>query len=210
MKPLPPISALIERCRALAALDLILSPDWEYRYYSFNSQWAPGRQMASMRNGSGDEWFCLFHSDGWAAIKGVALESKAWSKGRDELSSALRSKLPDSISEFAIEPAFVWDTTSYVYYCLAENERWVRVNDETEFGRLSTGEDEALRVLTGGPQDYVHYASEYFEMAVPEVDVASLFSLTPITARIVDSLNPETDLGSIAKELYEGIGYPKQ
>lgn len=41
--------------RALAMLEAILSPDWEGRYYSFNSRWAPKQEMASMRNGEGDE-----------------------------------------------------------------------------------------------------------------------------------------------------------
>jgi len=28
-------------------LDAILSPEWEFRYYSFNSKWAEGEMMAS-------------------------------------------------------------------------------------------------------------------------------------------------------------------
>jgi hypothetical protein len=44
------------------------SPEWEYRYYLVDSLW--GREMvASMRNGSGDEYFILFDDHG-AAIKG--------------------------------------------------------------------------------------------------------------------------------------------
>lgn len=41
---LPESEALIRRTKALAALDLIPSPDWEDRYYSFNSRWAAGEQ----------------------------------------------------------------------------------------------------------------------------------------------------------------------
>jgi hypothetical protein len=55
--------------KALAMLDAILSPEWEYRYYSCNGKWAPGETMASMRNGSGDGYFILFNGHG-AAIKG--------------------------------------------------------------------------------------------------------------------------------------------
>jgi hypothetical protein len=32
--------------------------------YSFNSKWGEGEMMASMRNGSGDEYFILFDSHG--------------------------------------------------------------------------------------------------------------------------------------------------
>lgn len=47
-------------CRGLAALDALMSEEWQYRYYSFNAAWAPGERMASMRNGSGDDWFIVF------------------------------------------------------------------------------------------------------------------------------------------------------
>jgi hypothetical protein len=57
---LPPIEQLIRRCRALAVLDLILSPEWQYRYYSFNSKWSDAEQMASMRDGCGNEWWIVF------------------------------------------------------------------------------------------------------------------------------------------------------
>jgi hypothetical protein len=40
------IGDLIRQSKALAMLDAILSPEWEYRYYSFNSKWGPGEMMA--------------------------------------------------------------------------------------------------------------------------------------------------------------------
>lgn len=41
-------------------LDAILSPACERRSYSFNAGWADGEEMASMRNGSGDEYSIVF------------------------------------------------------------------------------------------------------------------------------------------------------
>lgn len=38
---LPPVASLHRITQSLAMLDGILCPEWEYRYYSFNSQWAP-------------------------------------------------------------------------------------------------------------------------------------------------------------------------
>lgn len=60
--------------RSLAMLDAILSPEWEYRYYSFNSKWAEGELMGSMRSGCGDYWFALFCSAG-VALHGIAHEA---------------------------------------------------------------------------------------------------------------------------------------
>ena len=56
---LPDIPSFRRLTRALAMLDAIMSPTWEFRYYSFNSRWWEGEMMASMRNGSGDHRFAL-------------------------------------------------------------------------------------------------------------------------------------------------------
>ena len=55
LKMLPEIDSLKRLSQSLAMLDAILEPDWELRYYSFNSHWGEGEMMASMRDGSGDE-----------------------------------------------------------------------------------------------------------------------------------------------------------
>jgi hypothetical protein len=61
------------QARALM-LEAIMSPDWEYRYYSFDSKWGLDEMMASMRNGQGDDFFILFNNNG-AIIKGFDHES---------------------------------------------------------------------------------------------------------------------------------------
>ncbi len=71
MTPRPPPATLKRTTQSFATLDLIVSPEWEDRYYSFDSNWSPSEQMASMRDGCGDEWFLLFGSSGWAALKGL-------------------------------------------------------------------------------------------------------------------------------------------
>lgn len=51
---LPDVEDLRKLTQALAMLDAIMSPGWEYRYYSFNSKWDEREMMASTSNGSGD------------------------------------------------------------------------------------------------------------------------------------------------------------
>ena len=60
---LPDIPTQRRLTQSLAVLGAILSPEWDLRYYSF-SKWAEGEMMASMRNGSGDDWFLLFGPPG--------------------------------------------------------------------------------------------------------------------------------------------------
>lgn len=86
LKSLPDIEDLRKLTQSLAMLDAIMSPEWEYRYYSFNSKWGEGEMMASMRNGSGDEYFILFDSHG-AILKGFDRESamSPWSAGEEKV-----------------------------------------------------------------------------------------------------------------------------
>ena len=53
IKQMPDISECQRIFKAAAMLDAILMPEWEYRYYSYNSQWDANEQMASMRDGEG-------------------------------------------------------------------------------------------------------------------------------------------------------------
>ena len=52
---LPSIQEVRRIAQSLAMLDAILSPEWDDRYHSFNSAWGLNEEMASMRNGSGDD-----------------------------------------------------------------------------------------------------------------------------------------------------------
>src|ERR1700722_13099293 len=76
---LPEVGGLRRLSQSLAMLDAILCPEWQYRYHSFNANWAAGEEMASMRNGCGDDYFIVF-SGADAIIKGFAHESEAWRK----------------------------------------------------------------------------------------------------------------------------------
>ncbi len=72
---MPSIEDLRHFTQSLAMLDAIIQREWEGRYYSFNSRWDQKQQMASMRNGEGDSWFCVFAPFG-AFLKGFDHESK--------------------------------------------------------------------------------------------------------------------------------------
>jgi len=166
--------------------------------------------MASMRNGCGDEWFCLFDSNGWAALKGLDHESKAWASGGERLSQALRDSIPELFQPFSIEPAFRWDSTSFAFYCMDESHTWVRVIENTKYSKLSTGEDELLSILLGSPKEYVRYAKEYLERDIDETIVASIFAGDTIIHHTISTLNPGLDVSAIANELIVEIGYPYQ
>jgi hypothetical protein len=74
IRQLPEISTVRDRSRAMAMLDAILSPDWESRFYSFDSRWSPTDKMASMRDGSGNDYSIVFTAAG-AYARGFDHES---------------------------------------------------------------------------------------------------------------------------------------
>lgn len=74
LEALPDVAQLRALLQSLATLDATLSPEWVYRYYSFNAHWSPNDEMGSMRDGSGDEFFAVFNFAG-CLINGIELKS---------------------------------------------------------------------------------------------------------------------------------------
>ena len=64
---MPDVDRLRLTLQSMAMLDAILSPEWQFRYYAFNTAWSTGEQMGSMRNGSGDHFFAHFGSAGYGS-----------------------------------------------------------------------------------------------------------------------------------------------
>lgn len=122
---LPDVESLKRLSQSLAMLDAILSPDWESRYYSFNSKWSAGEMMASMRDGSGDDYFILFNSSG-AIIKGFAQESpmspfvnepiKVW--------QGVLESVPSEFQDFLSEPSFSIEATTFCIWRRYSDSSW--------------------------------------------------------------------------------------
>src|SRR5688572_16886189 len=64
LSAVPDIPTLRKLLQSLAVLDAMNEPEWEFRYYSFNSKWDAGEMLGSMRNGSGDAFFIHFCAAG--------------------------------------------------------------------------------------------------------------------------------------------------
>jgi len=113
---LPSIENLKKNAQSLALLDAILMPDWEYRYFSFNSKWNVGEMMSSMRDGSGNEYFILFCPTG-------AVGKVFYSQMRI---GATVNPVPETFSSFKSENAF--SLTDATYFFLAKIGRKEVVN----------------------------------------------------------------------------------
>jgi hypothetical protein len=111
---LPDVDGLRLTLQSMAILDAILSPEWEFRYYSFNAGWAAGEQMGSMRNGTGDHFFAHFGPAGcW--LKGFAHEcpmtpyreapARAW--------PGVLDAVPIEFADCLREPAFIVEDVTF-------------------------------------------------------------------------------------------------
>ena len=195
---LPSIPELRAIAQSLAMLDAILCSEWQYRYFSFNSAWAPCMEMASMRNGSGDDWFLLLDSVG-AALKGFAHELAS----DHALGASLQTQVPHEFSAFLNEPAFSMQNATFCYWRKADDSTWHKVQGSLP----DDGSVEMLSHLVAGPSGYKEWAEAYYELPVDLQGVSAVFDHVPLSAAIVLALNSDADLDSTLREAAE-ISYP--
>ena len=204
---LPPPPDLERRCVALAMLDALLSPDWQFRYYSFNRRWSPedGTRMGSMRNGSGDDYFILFFPDGSAALKGFAHESGALA-GKSSIAGVLDG-LPARFAAFANEPAFTMAATTFCLW--SEGGAWQRSRTVPAAALAIDGSTKLLALLVGTPADYVAFARDYYDVTIAQAAVARFYALEPLTPALASALHADAAVAvaAIAAD-QDQIGYP--
>jgi hypothetical protein len=207
---LPDVDGLRRTLQAMAMLDAILCPEWQYRYYSFNAAWAAGEQVGSMRNGSGDDFFAHFGPAGcW--LKGFAHEYPM-SPYRERPARPWPGVLDAVPTEFEgclREPAF---GVGNVTFCI-----WRRYGDRAwQVGPVRFPPDDPdpdgsaflLAPLDGRPETYRAWAADYYERDVEPAAVEHVYRHRPLTPEVVARLNPEVSLDELAADAGE-IGYPR-
>jgi hypothetical protein len=210
---LPEISVLRAHCRALAMLDAILSPEWEYRRHSYDAHWASAEEMASMRNGSGDEYSIVFSGAG-VYVRGFDHESpmSPWAHEDGDLWPGVIDAVPEVFQAQVNEPAFMLEGTPSVTACL-----WLTTSDthwctgEIEFPDHHSdpdGADWLFALLTDRSAGaYRSFASDYLETETPLDAIEHVYALRPLSDKVVQALNPEMSMAELAKDITE-IGYP--
>jgi len=206
---LPDVTTLRRKAQSLAVLDAIMSPDWEYRYYSFNAKWDADEMMASRKNGSGDELYVLFNRVG-AILKGFDHESSMspWEREDQSLWPQVFDHVPSEFRTFLKEPSFDIPNTTFCVWRRNEDSLWHVGNIEYPDGdEKSDGSEEQLSLFAGGPELYVNFANEYFEQTIPLEAVGHVYRHEVLTEAVVKELNQDADIASLGPEL-TSIGYP--
>jgi hypothetical protein len=213
---LPAIGVVRRWSQSLAVLDAIMCADWQYRYFSFDAEFAPGQALASMRNGSGDEYSITF-SDQGAFLRGFDHESplSPFIQTPPALWPGILAGLPAALATTAEEPALTLRSVPMVTVAL-----W-RLDGDKQWhhGQIAyldawaneyadpDGSDWLFAQLDGRGESYVQYASEYFKRQLPAETVTAVIEHHPLTAALVRSLNPEWSHHDLTADLNR-IGYP--
>ena len=202
---LPDIAVLRRLTQSLAMLDAIIYPDWQYRNYSFKSQWGADDQMASMRNASGDDWFLLFDCHG-AAIKGFAHES---SLAADvSFPARMQTLVPPIFKGFLQEEAFSMDRATFCLWRRNDDPAWSVVSRQgSPVSSHFDGSEELLRILDGNPETYREWAEGYYERSIPLAPIRAIYAHEPLGEHLVSALNSSLSLADVNADAIE-IGYP--
>ena len=202
---LPDIPTLRWLTQSLAMLDAILCPEWEYRHYSFDANWGEGEQMASMRDGCGNDWFLLFDSGG-AVLKGYDHECAVARDGG--FAATMQASLPAGLQPFLDEPGFVMEYASFCLWRQNTDAAWQVVPSPVRgSGPYDDGSTGLLKLLDGKPGSYQTWAEYYLEREVLLSGVQSIYAHHPLDLALAVSLNPDAVWEDVLSDAAE-IGYP--
>lgn len=196
-------SVLIRKSKSLAILDAIFCQDWEFRYFSHNSKWAPHQEMGSMRDGEGNDYFILFNESG-AAIKGCYLDGGG--SGNENLIKEVNLKIPEIYLDFKTEPAFSISEASFVCWFDRFSGVWQKldgINNEI----YDDGYEYLTKWLREGSDFYKVWAEEYYEKNIDLSLVKDIFDFNPLDISLIKSINIEIDENLLLEDIKE-IGYP--
>ena len=201
---LPDANVFRELLRSMAMLDAIICPEWEYRYYSFNSQWANGEEMGSMRNGQGDDFFALFNAQG-CFLKGFVHDSPSALVEVD--SSTFYSGIPAEFESCVTEPAFSTEVVTFSIWRTYSEKKWNCNAVELTTGEDVDGSEYLLSPFDGNPDTYREWAEEYYERDVSLHGVTAVFEQQSLTEEIISLLNADLRISDLAEDIRE-INYP--
>lgn len=233
---LPNQKELQNICKSISALEAIICPEWEYRYYSYQKDWSETEEFCEMRNGQGDQMLIVFSKNG-TCINGFAHESEmnGWRNipiekkesfveklfgSKKEVKTELTQiipkgvvdDLPEVFNEFIFgEPVKSIGTTFCIWQTDTDNN-WKIGKVDLPKDQYKDGSNDLLQLLDGKPLTYKNWAEEYYEENFEENElklelVEKIYNRDIITKELVLELNPELDDFEQLKSDLNEIGY---
>ena len=182
------IEEIKKKLKSISLIEAIVSPDWEDRYYSYNSKWGTNIEMASMRNGSGDEWFLWINND-YVAFKLLDHESGLL----DDIDS-IKNKFPPEFLQFVEEPAFSINQSTSLWYL--RNSNW------NKFDKNELIAKEYADVFNWTPENYKNWADEYYDIDINIVAIENIMS-GKISNEEIQLINTDLEYNDLKDEIEE-------
>lgn len=202
---LPDIEPLRRRCKSLALLDAIFCPKKAHRYYSFDPAFGPGEQLASMKNGQGDDWHILFSRAG-AVIKGVDRQAAMY--GSKAFARETLAQSPPAFAAFLASSGFGGYGGAYAFWRKTADPAWTKLAlAPADLKSTDDGAGWMLGLLVEGPDAFRDYAADYYLASTPLPAIEHIYAGAPLTEDIIRALNPKTTLAQ-AQACAAEIGYP--
>ncbi|MBE7635158.1 hypothetical protein F7642_12575 [Tenacibaculum finnmarkense genomovar ulcerans] len=223
-------------CKSISALEAIISPEWEYRYYSYQKDWSESEEFCEMRNGQGDQMLIVYSKDG-TCINGFAHESEmnGWknipiedkksfmdklfgSKKEtktvltQEIQSGVVTELPQVFNEFVFGEPVKSIGTTFCIWNTKTDTNWKIGKIDFPKDEYKDGSKDLLELLDGKPLTYKKWAEEYYEEEFENRElklelVQKIYSGISISKELALEINPELeDFEKLKTDLNE-IGY---
>jgi len=179
---------IAKKLKLFALADAIIEPDWEFRYFSYNSKWSATAEMASLRDGCGGEWF-LWLSGELAGFKCLSPNDGVM----PDLEKVKRT-FPQAYRPFVAEPAFSMEAASCIWYL--DGTEW------RKFGLSSVSLIDIDDISHWTPSDYHSWASGYYDV---DIDIKLIDKLLKgeFSEELAKNLNPKVDMSKLKLDLDE-------
>ncbi len=163
--------------------------------------------MASMRNGSGDEYFILFNPYG-AIIKGFTHESQMspFATQAGVPWAGVLESVPNEFKGFLSEPAFLMESTTFCIWRKYTDSSWQVGEINYPLGNDPDGSEALLSILDEQPSTYKEFAESYYEKRVVLSAVEHIYEHKVLTPEIIAALNADVSLDTLRAD-FEEIGY---
>lgn len=201
LERLPDSIILKKLMKIQASLNIILCQDEWLRYHSFIQDWTEGVCMAKIDNGAGDHLILLFSHEG-CIIKGFDHESELSPHAQDEYKvwQGIYDDVPKELLSLLEDDAIEKDDVTFCIWRKNSDSSWHKGKVEIPEGE-SDGSDFLLSCIFYTPEDFVEFATDYFELA-PSLDVVKeIYDDFPITEEMIHLLNPNCDVKEVLQEL---------
>jgi len=201
MNTFPTPKNLQQICKSISALEAIISPEWEYRYYSYQKDWSEDEEFCEMKDGSGSHLLISFSTNG-TVINGFAI---AYAKGT---SKNILEPIPKVFHSFIYDEPIKSIGTTFCLWQLNDCNQWKNTTSQKE-----DGSEELLFLLDGKPETYKEWAEEYYEELFEDRElnlelVKAIYEGKTITEEIALEINSELEDLEQLKEDLDEIGYP--